>query len=877
MAINVSFKTKNDLTVTGNISASNLFYDISGNSSQWNTAYQSVSSQPYTLVNATSSINTIRGSNTSSGKWSAVLGGTNNRALSSYNFIGNGINNTIIDSCNTILNAYNSSISATCTYSGTYQLISYGTPPNILNNNIIAGGCCNIIKACAAASDYYDNNVCTTSPIIGCSVVCSNTILNGYKNNISQQPQIYTPNYSGRSNATNSGYIKIENNFIGTGCSNNIAGNYSSIVNGFSGCIISDYSFIGSGCKNYVTNNYNFIGTGKNNTASGGYSVVLGGYNNDTNNKANVFILGNSIKASCDYTTYVNNLSAGSGVGTGNISGTSICAKNLTTDNFTCKGSNIPNITQFYKHCGVIGGHGSQTSILPYLNSFTDNSTISSGYNSILNGNVNYTANGSLGCTAYNTVINGSSNTILATSVITSVGNGGTASSYPTSIISYSNISGYSNSILGTGSGYYNNNSCSYTAGRTYINNSIINGRYNCITNKNLSNTFNTDTYSSYNTILNGSSNCIQSCYGNSSTCSNFSSIINGCNNKICGNYNTILNGKNNALSGTNNFILGSNISVSANNYTFVNNISSQGVVASPIAQFGSTASIAKLNSAPLTVISSASGSVFNQIQNITPSVSSSTDISLYNDDSINYLDLGIASTKYNGNLYSPTFNVVNAGDSYVYATSANLVLGAASTTSNLTFFTGGTLNANERMRINSSGNVGIGTSTPNTNLTVSGSISATGTLFANNINLGSSLISNNSIGVAGNIAASKGFFTNNSYTNTFTTGLVVDYTSGLGRISVGNESLSFYNKGIGNTSTVFISANGNVGIGTSTPNTNLTVSGSISATNTIYTSALNITSAPTTFTNPVTASGSFLIVNINGTNKAIQLWDYTI
>jgi len=876
MAINVSFKTKNDLTVTGNVSTSNLFYDISGNSSQWNTAYRSLSTQPYTLISSTSSIVLKIGNNIASGNWSTVLGGSNNRALSSYNFIGNGINNTINDSCNTILNSYNSSISATCTYSGSYSLISYGTPPNILNNNIIAGGCCNFIKACAAASDYYDNGNCTTNPIIGCSVVCSNTILNGYKNCISQQPQILTPNYSGAPNASNSGYIKIANNFIGTGCRNNIAGNYSSIVGGFSGCIVSDYSFIGSGCNNCVTNNYNFIGTGKDNTASGGYSVVLGGYSNNTNNKTNVFILGNSIKASCDCTTYVNNLSAG-GVGMGNISGASVCAKNLTTDNFTCRGSNISNITQFYKHCGSIGGYISQPSILPYLNSLSDNSTISAGYNSILNGNRNYTGNGTLGCTNYNTVINGTLNTILATSIISSVGSGGAATPYSTSSITYSNISGYGNSILGTGSGYYNNNSCYYQAGGAFINNSIINGSANCITNKNLSYTYNTDTYSSYNTILNGSRNCIQSCYGNSSTCSNFSSIINGCNNKICGNYNTILNGKNNALSGTNNFILGSNISVSANNYTFVNNISSQGIVASPVAQFGSTASIATLNSAPLTIISSASGSVFNQIQNITPSVSSSTDISLYNDDNINYLDLGIASTKYNGNLYSPTFNVVNAGDSYVYSTSANLVLGAAASTSNLTFFTGGTLNTNERMRINSSGNLGIGTTTPNTKLTVSGNISATNTLFANNINLGAGLVDNNSIGAGGSITAFKGFFTNGGYTNLFTTGLIVDYTSGLGRISVGNESLSFYNKGIGNTSTVFISANGNVGIGTTTPNAKLTVSGNISATNTIYASALNITSAPTTFTNPVTASGTFLIINVNGTNKAIQLWDYTL
>ena len=34
--------------------------------------------------------------------------------------------------------------------------------------------------------------------------------------------------------------------------------------------------------------------------------------------------------------------------------------------------------------------------------------------------------------------------------------------------------------------------------------------------------------------------------------------------------------------------------------------------------------------------------------------------------------------------------------------------------------------------------------------------------------------------------------------------------------------------------------------------------------------------STPTTFVNPVTSTGTFLIVNINGSNKAIQLWDYS-
>jgi hypothetical protein len=40
--------------------------------------------------------------------------------------------------------------------------------------------------------------------------------------------------------------------------------------------------------------------------------------------------------------------------------------------------------------------------------------------------------------------------------------------------------------------------------------------------------------------------------------------------------------------------------------------------------------------------------------------------------------------------------------------------------------------------------------------------------------------------------------------------------------------------------------------------------------------SRIVINKQPTTFNNPVTASGAFLIININGVDKALQLWDFT-
>ena len=228
----------------------------------------------------------------------------------------------------------------------------------------------------------------------------------------------------------------------------------------------------------------------------------------------------------------------------------------------------------------------------------------------------------------------------------------------------------------------------------------------------------------------------------NVATAGCFTNIGGGCNNINSGCFSTIDNGRYNTNSGfysfiaggsgnnnsfTNTFLLGSNLSASQNNYTYTNNLSVQGT-----ASIGTPTLASTLNNSILTVIGAASGSTFNQIQNTYASVSASTDLSFYNDSGTTYLDIGINSTKYNGSLYGPTFNIVGPGDSYLYPTSGNLAIGTANNgTGDLVLFTGGTTTSSERMRVTNSGNVGIGTSTPNTNLTVAGSISATGQVTA--------------------------------------------------------------------------------------------------------------------------------------------------
>jgi hypothetical protein len=150
-------------------------------------------------------------------------------------------------------------------------------------------------------------------------------------------------------------------------------------------------------------------------------------------------------------------------------------------------------------------------------------------------------------------------------------------------------------------------------------------------------------------------------------------------------------------------------------------------------------------NDKTLNIQSSSTASGYVSIQNQYTGISASTDLSIYNSANA-YIDVGINSDAYNGNSYSPTFNITNANDGYIYtnSTANNFVLGTQSTTGDLVLFTGGALSGtttgspaatpNERLRIKSGGNVGINTSNPNNTLTVVGTISSTNTATLSNV-----------------------------------------------------------------------------------------------------------------------------------------------
>jgi hypothetical protein len=174
------------------------------------------------------------------------------------------------------------------------------------------------------------------------------------------------------------------------------------------------------------------------------------------------------------------------------------------------------------------------------------------------------------------------------------------------------------------------------------------------------------------------------------------------------------------SISATNNFI--TNGSVVAYNATLANpTITNENA---PVD------SVAALN-----IIGTSQQSVFAEIQNLYPGISSSADISVYNDAG-NYLDIGINSSQYNGNIYTPAFNIVKANDVYAYnANNGNFAIGTAGS-GDLILFAGGTLSGNnaqggnERVRVLGSGNVGINVSNPAHRLSVLGSITASNVIY---------------------------------------------------------------------------------------------------------------------------------------------------
>jgi hypothetical protein len=309
---------------------------------------------------------------------------------------------------------------------------------------------------------------------------------------------------------------------------------------------------ITGGYNNTASGTYSVVGGGKNNNASGSCSSIGGGYNNTVCNSFSNVAGGSCNTAFGNYSNVAGgNCNTACGAGSAFVGGGSV--NKATNGNSAVAGGAFNCSTS----TGAFVGGG-------YYNT-------ASGYNSNVAGGRNNTASG------YISNVSG--------------GNNNTASGC------FSNVAGGSNN---TASGYYNSSLCAYIGSFSTIgggsnnntNNSsysvIAGGSYNvaCGLYSNVAGGYGNIACGYYSNVAGGYGNIACGYYSNVAggasniACGNNSNVAGGRSNNASGNYSSILGGQNNYTnSKTNTFILGSNITALSANYTYVNNISSQGLV----------------------------------------------------------------------------------------------------------------------------------------------------------------------------------------------------------------------------------------------------------------------------------------------------------
>lgn len=113
----------------------------------------------------------------------------------------------------------------------------------------------------------------------------------------------------------------------------------------------------------------------------------------------------------------------------------------------------------------------------------------------------------------------------------------------------------------------------------------------------------------------------------------------------------------------------------------------------------------------------------------------------------------------------------------------------------------------------------------------VTGGVGLTGNIYVGGIAsvTGNISTSGNLLATTGYVSVANGFVSTNVYSGSFTSGVVVDYTSGWGRISVGTSAgIRIYKNGVGSSLLQTIDANGNVTATGTVTSGNILSSGSI-------------------------------------------------
>jgi len=192
-------------------------------------------------------------------------------------------------------------------------------------------------------------------------------------------------------------------------------------------------------------------------------------------------------------------------------------------------------------------------------------------------------------------------------------------------------------------------------------------------------------------------------------------------------------------------------------------------------------------------------------VQNDSAGTAASSDLVATSDngnESVNFIDMGI-----NSSANTSTGVIGGANNAYLYSTGNDFAIGNATASKSLLFFTGGT--ASEAMRINSSGQVGIGTTSPSTTLHVVG----TNPLTLTGVQAGTSTSADSLLTITSGLVRKIPTSTYTSASNFWALGgNTVGALKNFGTVDA--FDLPFIT---GNTERMRLSSTGNLGLGTST------------------------------------------------------------